>query len=281
MKSTKSSTTLQAACALFAISVALYAEGAVDTTNWTAAQDHQNMMDQLGIKALRPGPSGTETAPNHANYDEATANPYPDLPDVLTLKNGKKVKTAAEWTKQRWPEIVEDFDREVLGRVPKNAPKVNWEVVKTVESKVGGHPVMGKQLLGHVDNSSDPDIKVDIQMTLVVPADAKGPVPVMMMFGGRSLPELAFPPPPGRAGVPGLGGRGPLVAAAAAGAAPPPPPSARPAPPANADPPATEQLIADGWGFEHQSGQHSGRQWRRFDEGRHRTRQQRPAAQTR
>src|ERR1035441_3473991 len=112
--------------------------------SWTTAQDHQNMMEQLGIKALRPGPSGTETAPNHANYDEATANPYPDLPDVLTLKNGEKATTAAEWTKQRRPEIVEDFEREVLGRVPKNAPKVTWEVVKTVESKVGDHPVIGK-----------------------------------------------------------------------------------------------------------------------------------------
>ena len=37
---------------------------------FTSEQDHQNMMDQLGIKALRPGPSGNENAPNHANYDE-------------------------------------------------------------------------------------------------------------------------------------------------------------------------------------------------------------------
>src|ERR1700754_1354358 len=56
---------------------------------FTAEQDHQNMMDQLGIKSLRPGPSGNEAAPNHANYDEATAKPYPNLPDVLTLKNGR------------------------------------------------------------------------------------------------------------------------------------------------------------------------------------------------
>jgi hypothetical protein len=230
MKSTRS---LQSACALFAISVALYADSSIDTKNWTAAQDHQNMMDQLGIKALRPGPSGTETAPNHANYDEATANPYPDLPDVLTLKNGKKVKTAAEWTKQRRPEIVEDFDREVLGRVPKNAPRVSWEVVKTVEGKVGDHPVIGKQLLAHVDNSGDADIAVDIQMTLIVPADAKKPVPVMMMFGGRTIPEVAFPTP-GRAG--GFG--------RAAGTPPAPPANT----PVNIDPPATEQLIADGWG---------------------------------
>src|SRR5580692_7311056 len=93
--------------------------GQIDTSKWTAAEDHQNMMDQLGIKALRPGPSGNESAPNHANYDEATANPYPNLPDVLTLKNGKKVTTADQWWNQRRPEIVEDFDREVLGRIPK------------------------------------------------------------------------------------------------------------------------------------------------------------------
>ena len=54
------------------------------------AADHRNMMEQLGITALRPGPSGNESAPNHANYDEALANPYPNLPEVLTLKNGQK-----------------------------------------------------------------------------------------------------------------------------------------------------------------------------------------------
>jgi lysophospholipase L1-like esterase len=204
------------------------AQSAVDTKKWTAAEDHRNMLDQLGIKALRPGPSGNESQPNHANYDEAAANPFPNLPEVLTLKNGKKVTTASLWWNQRRPEIVEDFEREVLGRIPKTAPKVTWEVTKTAEAMVGNHPVIGKQLLGHVDNSSDPDIQVDIQMTLVVPADAKGPVPVMMLFGGRTIPEIAFPAPvfPGRAGAPGRG-----------------------VPPANAEPPATEQLIADGWGF--------------------------------
>src|ERR1017187_9445222 len=63
--------------------------------NWTADQDHQNMMDQLGIKALRPGPSGNESDANHANYDEKTANPYPDQPDVMTLKNGKNIGRAS------------------------------------------------------------------------------------------------------------------------------------------------------------------------------------------
>src|SRR5579872_4608789 len=213
------------AAALLAASLA--AQTSVDTKNWTAAHDQQNMMDQLGIKVLRPGPSGNENAPNHANYDEATANPYPNLPDVLTTNKGKRVTSASMWWNQRRPEIVEDFEREVLGRVPANAPKVKWEVTRTAEAKLGDYPVIGKQLIGHVDNTADPEINVDIQMTLVIPADAKGPVPIMMMFGGRTIPEVAFPAPQFR-------GR--------AGAAPPPQP-------ANADRPSTEQLIADGWGF--------------------------------
>jgi hypothetical protein len=217
-------TTIKPALALLVLLPVSSLLGQQSTTpqpmNWTAAEDHQNMMDQLGIKALRPGPSGTETAPNHANYDEATANPFPNLPDVLTLKNGKKVTTADMWWSQRRPEIVEDFEREVLGRVPKNVPKVTWTVTNTVEAMVGNHPVTGKQLVGHVDNSSFPAINVDIQMTLVVPSDAKGPVPVMMMFGGGGLPGAA-----GRGGA------------------------ARGAPAPGADPPSTEQLIADGWGY--------------------------------
>src|SRR4051794_8876960 len=63
----------------------------------SAEQDHQEMMNQLGVRALRPGPSGNESAPNHANYDESLANPFPNLPDVLTLRNGRKITTAAQW----------------------------------------------------------------------------------------------------------------------------------------------------------------------------------------
>jgi hypothetical protein len=190
----------------------------------TAAEDHRNMMDQLGIKQLRAGPSGNESAPNHANYDESKANPFPDLPDILTLKNGKKVTTPAAWWNQRRPEIVEDFEREVVGRVPQSVPKITWTVTGKTEASVGDYPVEGWQLNGHADNSPYPAITVDIRMILVTPAHASGPAPVMMMFGGGRLPGTPAPaPPPGRAGF------GP--------------------PPAGSDPPATQQLIADGWGY--------------------------------
>ena len=191
--------------------------------NWTNEEDHQNMMDQLGIKALRPGPSGNEKDPNHANYDESKANPFPDLPDALTLKNGKRVTTPETWWKQRRPEIVEDFEREVVGRVPKKIPTVTWGITNSETAVVASHSVIKQQLVGHVDNSSYPLINVDIQMLLVKPTDAAAAVPVMMMFGRGDFAR-GGPAPfpfviPGAPGSPG------------------------------ADPPATEQLITDGWGY--------------------------------
>jgi sialate O-acetylesterase len=160
---------------------------------FNAGQDHQNMMDQLGIKSLRPGPSGNESARNHANYDESIANPYPDLPDLLTLKNGKKVTTPAIWWKQRRPEIAEDLEKEVYGRLPNKVPAVKWTVDISEREMVGFIPVIAKKLTGHVDNSEYPLIDVNISMVLVLPANVKGPVPVLMMFGVANLPAPAQP----------------------------------------------------------------------------------------
>jgi len=200
--------------------------------NWTALQDHKDMMEQLGITRLRPGPSGNASATNAANYDPAKANPFPDLPDPLLTKNGQKVTTAEQWWKVRRPEIVEDFEREVFGRVPKNVPKVTWSVVtQATDRVVGAMPVAAKQWVGQVDNAACPSIKVDIQMTLVTPANAKGPVPVLMMFGGglggNGFPRRAGEPAPtNRFGAFGGFGGG-----------------------TNAGPSSTELLIAAGWGY--------------------------------
>jgi hypothetical protein len=227
--------------------------------NLTAQQDHDNMMQQLGIKALRSGPSGDEKAPNHANYDTALANPYPNLPDVLTLKNGQKVSSNAQWFDQRRPEIVEDFEREVYGRVPAHVPKVTWTVKVTDREFVGFMPVIAKQLEGHVDNSAYPLIEVNIRATLVVPANAKAPVPLLMMFGRSALPAPAQPPAEDMEKINAaikellmkdhpelkpIFERYPAYEPAAA-LAPPGFGAPRPA----GDPPTPQQLLADGWGY--------------------------------
>ena len=214
---------LMAAATLFAQQAppaAQQAPPASDQKAWTNADDHQNMMAQLGIKALRPGPSGNPQAPNHANDDESVANPFPSLPDPLTLKDGRRVTTAEMWWKLRRPEIVEDFEREVVGRIPAAVPAVKWSVTATTPIRVGDRQAIEKTLVGHADNSGAPAISVEIQASLVTPADVKGPVPVMIMF------RWGNPPAPGQ-----------------------PAPTFGPPPPPGSDPPATEQLIAAGWGY--------------------------------
>ena len=199
------------------------AGGAQPPVEMTAQQDHQRLMDLLHINSLRPGadPNHPE-AENAVNYDESKANPYPNLPDPLKLKNGKRVTTAKVWWTKRRPEIVEDFDREVYGRVPKVTPALKWEVAGTSNDKVGDVPVVTKKLVGHVDNSAYPVITVDIQLALTTPANAPGPVPVIM--------EFSF-------GAPGNRG-----------------PGRGPAPPGSGVPVATgrtwqEQVLALGWGY--------------------------------
>ena len=228
--------------------------------------DHQRLMDVLHITEVRRGRDGNnKDSPYYANYDESKANPYPDLPDPLMLKNGKKVTKAADWWSKRRPEIVEDFDREVYGRVPKNTPKVKWEVTNTTNGMNGEIPIITKQLVGTVDNSIDPDIEVKIQLSVTTPADAKGPVPVIMQFGGgfgfgppgagRGAPGVAATPPPPptppygpnafappppamRGGPPGAAGRGAPGAAAPGAPAAGAPGAAAPGAPAAAAPPA-------------------------------------------
>jgi hypothetical protein len=171
----------------------------------TSEQDHQRTMDMQQISSLRRGVNGDPKSQYPVNYDEAKGNAEAKLPDPLVLNDGKPVTTAKMWWTKRRPEIVEYFDREVYGRAPAHTPNVKWEVTSTKQETIGDVPATTKEIVGHVDNSSYSQIAVDIPVTLTVPANAKGPVPVMMEFSfdpeflaalakrGIKLP----PPPPG------------------------------------------------------------------------------------
>ncbi len=205
----------------------------------TAQQDHKLMMKTLAIESLREGANGmNRNAPNAANYDESKVNAF-TLPDPLVCGDGTKVASAEQWWTKRRPEIVEDFDREVYGRVPKDVPEVTWEVTSTTKEKVGDIPVVIKRLVGHVDNSRCPQIKVDIQLTLTAPGEAKGPVPVMMEFGFGG-----FGPRPGG---PRAKGATPKLGDAPGTKATP-----KAAPPAGlggGGPSWQQQVLAKGWGY--------------------------------
>jgi len=157
-----------------------------DSIERVTQQDYKKMLQQLHIDSTRPGPSGNPQAPNAANSDESKVPDY-TLPDPLVLKNEKKVTDETGWWQKRRPEIVEDFDKEIYGRVPKNTPKVNWEIVSTTDTIIYGIAATAKHLSGHVDNSSFPQLKVNIDLTLCTPAK-KEHVPVVIEF------SFVFPP---------------------------------------------------------------------------------------
>jgi lysophospholipase L1-like esterase len=185
----------------------------------TAQQDHRRLMELLKITSLRPGANpNNPSAPNAVNYDESKANPFPELPDPLVLKNGQKVATAQSWWNERRPEIVEDFDREIYGRVPSNVPQVTWTTTNTTSGMNGNVPVVTKQLVGRADNSAYPLIDVNVELTLTTPANASGPVPIMLEFG---LNFARF----GRRGPGGPGGFG------------------------GGGPTWQQQLLTNGWGY--------------------------------
>jgi hypothetical protein len=152
----------------------------------TAEQDRERMLELLGLKEadMRHRPGGDGKAADATNYDEAKANVYPKLPDPLVFRNGQRVTTAAGWAGQRRKEIREDFDREILGRMPSAFPSVEWQVVSTSNERYGGVDVVTKRLAGHVGSWRHSGIKVNIDLLLMTPAHARGPVPVIM--------ELAF-----------------------------------------------------------------------------------------
>jgi hypothetical protein len=157
----------------------------------TAEQDHQRLLGLLGIQNLRPGVDGRDpNAPNAANYDEAKANPSPDLPDPLKLKDGRRVDTADKWSQRRW-EIADDFEREVYGRVPDTVPLPSWTAVDSAPEAIGGISAVTTHVIGHVANAQG--AAVDIRLTITLPSQARRPVPVILQLAPDAAFQARFP----------------------------------------------------------------------------------------
>ncbi len=160
-----------------------------------SAAERDRELKLLGITAMQPGATAYDIGkPGNANYDEAKANPYPKLPDLLTMNDGTKVITPAQWKKRRG-EIKALFDENVYGKYPAHIPAVTWKVDAVEQMTVQGIPAIVKHITGHVDNSGYPAITVDIHADVVTPASTKGTRVPVIIGGGSIRPRPVFPPP--------------------------------------------------------------------------------------
>jgi hypothetical protein len=160
-----------------------------------SAAERNRELKLLGITAMQPPATAYDIGkPGNANYDESKANPYPKLPDVLTMNDGTKVTTPAQWKKRR-AEIKAMFDEDVYGKYPAQIPSVTWKVDSVEQMTVQGIPAVVKHITGHVDNSGYPAITVDIHADVVTPASTKGTRVPVIIGGGSIRPRPVFPPP--------------------------------------------------------------------------------------
>ena len=151
---------------------------------------------------IRRAPTG-----HVSNYDKSKVGAY-TLPPLLVLSDGTPVADAATWYQRRRPELLELYRRDIYGRVPATAPRVQFRVVESGVPVLGGRAVR-KIVAGHFGEGGDGPTAI---VVLYLPAAAAGPVPVLLhltFLGDPSVPASAGPRPPGPR-RPGPGELGPI-----------------------------------------------------------------------
>lgn len=118
--------------------------------------------------------------------DSARLGNYTPI-DLLKMNNGKLITTADEWWEKRRPEIFNDIQNELYGRIPPEEilPAVTWSVT-TSKGGSGNSAYLQKQITGTIDISRYPKVRnrPEIRAILRTPVKATEQVPVIIFFGG-------------------------------------------------------------------------------------------------
>jgi hypothetical protein len=111
------------------------------------------------------------------NYDESKVGTY-TLPDPLVTTTGERVRDAATWTRVRRPEILRMFETIQFGKAPGKPDKVIVDRFDTGTVALGGKAIRRQTTLYFTDDRSGPKA----ELLSYVPADAKGPVPLLLQI---------------------------------------------------------------------------------------------------
>jgi hypothetical protein len=125
------------------------------------------------------------------NYDESKIPDY-TLPELLTSKNGQKVKSAEQWENVRRAEIFSDFETKVYGRIPSGDYEVDIEKIKEVEVFQGKATMKEVKMTFTRNNKT-----ISMNMLIFLPkSNTKVPVFVGLNFYGNHTilkhPDIAL-----------------------------------------------------------------------------------------
>ncbi|MEO5961350.1 MAG: acetylxylan esterase, partial [Opitutaceae bacterium] len=126
------------------------------------------------------------------NYTEAKTGTY-TLPDPLKFADGSPVADAKAWREKRRPEIFKLIEENQFGRVP---PKPDALLAHDFFDK--GTPAFDGKALRKQVTLFFPSSRINhtVDVLLYLPANATGPLPVLLNFGWTAN-NLAVPDDPG------------------------------------------------------------------------------------
>lgn len=109
------------------------------------------------------------------NRDESKVPPYA-LPDPLVLNNGQRVTDAETWTRQRRPEVLELFRKEMFGRQPLARVDLKFKVFDETRGALGGKAIRKQVTIYFSSDVAGPRM----DLLLYIPANAPRPVPAFL-----------------------------------------------------------------------------------------------------
>jgi hypothetical protein len=111
------------------------------------------------------------------NYDESKVGTY-TLPDPLVTSKGERVRDAATWRRVRRPEILRMMESIQFGKAAGKPDKVIADRFDTGTVALGGKAIRRQTTLYFTDDRSGPKA----ELLSYVPADARGPVPLLLQI---------------------------------------------------------------------------------------------------
>ena len=111
-------------------------------------------------------------------YTEAMAG-HCELPPLLTLEDGEAVTTAEAWRDRRRAEVFELVERSQFGRAPGRSETMSFDVFDEGTPAFDGRAVRRQVTIYFTDNRDEHYL----DLLIYTPADAKGPVPLLLAIG--------------------------------------------------------------------------------------------------
>ena len=119
------------------------------------------------------------------NYDESKIPAY-TLPDPLLCENGHVVTSAEEWEKYRRPELLDIVKTYMYGHAPVLEHPLEYKV-EIVDANFQGKYTKKNITLYLTDKNEEGPLT---HAELVIPNNAKGPVPLFMIFGWGFMNQM-------------------------------------------------------------------------------------------